>query len=190
MKKRRKIPLKNQSTKDLIQIALLTSMLSVASVFVIPIGPVPITLQVFFFLLIPALIGRLKGALTMCLYMLLGLIGFPVFAGGTGGFQSILSPAFGYIIGAILVSLVVGRLHKRSASTIEMLGTMFIGIIVLYIVGMSYQYFIMNQVLETAISWQTIIVTNVTAFLPIDMIKAFTAGLVYQRLEAVLVRTV
>ena len=190
MKKQRKIPLKNQSTKDLIQIALLTSMLSVASVFVIPIGPVPITLQVFFFLLIPALIGRMKGALTMSLYMLLGLIGFPVFAGGTGGFQSILSPAFGYIIGAILVSLVVGSLHKRSASTIEMLGTMFLGIVVLYIVGMSYQYFIMNQVLETSISWQTIILTNVTAFLPIDMIKAFTAGLVYQRLEAVLVRTV
>ncbi|WP_208559602.1 biotin transporter BioY [Marinilactibacillus kalidii] len=182
--------MKNYSTKDLMQIALLTSMLSVASVFIIPIGPVPITLQVFFFLLIPALVGKIKGALTITLYMILGLIGFPVFAGGSGGFQSLLSPAFGYIIGAIFVSLVVGRLHQKKASSIEIIGTMFVGIMVLYLIGMTYQFVIMNQVLGTAISWQSIMLTNLTAFLPIDMVKAFTAGIVYQRLEAVLPHTV
>lgn len=178
------------STKDLVQIAVLTSMLSVASIFVIPIGPVPITLQVFFFLLIPALVGRLKGALTILLYMLLGLIGFPVFAGGSGGFQSILSPTFGYIVGAVLVSLVVGRLHGKKSSSIQMISTMIVGILLLYVVGISYQYVIMNVYLQTPISWQAIILTNLTTFLPIDMVKAFTAGIVCRRLEGVMIRTV
>lgn len=182
--------MKKLSTKDLVQIAILTSMLSVASIFVIPIGPVPITLQVFFFLLIPALVGRLKGALTILLYMLLGLIGFPVFAGGSGGFQSILSPAFGYIVGAVLISLVVGRLHEKKASSVQVISTMMVGILLLYVVGITYQYVIMNVYLQTPISWQAIILTNLTTFLPIDMVKAFTAGIVCRRLAAVRVRTV
>lgn len=181
--------MKKLSTKDLVQIAVLTSMLSVASVFIIPVGPVPITLQVFFFLLIPALMGKFKGALTILLYMFLGLIGFPVFAGGSGGFQSILSPAFGYIIGAVLVSLVVGRLHRKKSSSMEMISTMMIGILLLYAIGISYQYVIMNIYLQTPITWQTIILTNITTFLPIDMVKAFTAGIVCRRLEGVLIRT-
>ncbi|WP_413527647.1 biotin transporter BioY [Marinilactibacillus psychrotolerans] len=181
--------MKKLSTKDLVQIAVLTSMLSVASVFAIPIGPIPITLQVFFFLLIPALMGRYKGALTILLYMLLGLIGFPVFAGGSGGFQSVLSPAFGYIIGAVLVSLVVGRLHEKRVSSMEVISTMIVGILLLYVVGITYQYVIMNVYLQTPISWQAIILTNITTFLPIDMVKAFAAGIVCRRLEAVLIRT-
>lgn len=189
MNKVKGIPLKRLSTKDLVQIALLTSMLSVASVFVIPIGPVPITLQVFFFLLIPALMGPFKGTLSILLYILLGLIGFPVFAGGSGGFQSILSPAFGYIIGAVFVSLIVGKLYQYKTSSLYRISTMFIGILVLYVVGVSYQYFIMNIYLQTPITLQTIFLTNLTTFLPIDMIKAFTAGIVCQRLESVLMRT-
>src|SRR5699024_6273824 len=107
--------MKSLSTKDFILMAMFAAMLAVASVFVIPIGPVPITLQVFFFLLIPSLLGAFKGLITISLYLILGLIGLPVFAGGTQGFQALLSPSFGYLIGSLAVALYLGRSEEHTS---------------------------------------------------------------------------
>lgn len=172
-------------TKDLILIGIFTAILSVASLFVIPIGPVPITLQSFFFLLIPALLGPLKGFLTIILYMILGLIGFPIFAGGVGGFQAFLSPSFGYIIGALFISILIGKIEKYAKSFIKMSTLMIIGIIILYLIGAAYQYILMNWVLNTPISLEIIILTNLIGFLPMDLLKAILASFVYVRLSSI-----
>lgn len=172
-------------TKDLILIGIFTAILSVASLFIIPIGPVPITLQTFFFLLIPALLGPSKGLLTIVLYMILGLIGFPVFAGGVGGFQALLSPSFGYIIGALFTSLFIGKIEKYAKSFIKMSILMLVSIIILYLIGAAYQYILMNGVLNTPISLEVIILTNLIGFLPMDLLKAILASFVYARLSAI-----
>lgn len=177
--------LKKLVTKDLLQISLFTAMLSVASVFVIPIGPVPITLQVFFFLLIPALLGAYKGALSILLYIILGLIGMPVFAGGSGGFQSVLSPSFGYIIGALFLAIFIGKAGEKEKRFLNMTGIMVVSILLLYTFGMSYQYILMNHVLSTPISWTTVLITNTTAFLPFDILKAIAASATYDRLRSI-----
>lgn len=177
--------MKKMKTKDLILIGIFTAILSIASIFIIPIGPVPITLQTFFFLLIPALLGPLKGFLTITLYMILGLIGFPVFAGGLGGFQSFLSPSFGYIIGALFISIFIGKIEKYAKSFTKMSILMLISIVILYLIGAAYQYVLMNGLLNTPISLEAIILTNLIGFLPMDLLKAVLASFVYIRLRAI-----
>lgn len=175
--------MRDLTIRDLIYIALFTALLSVASIVVIPIGPVPISLQVFFFLLIPALLGPMRGSLSISLYIILGLIGIPVFAGGSGGLQSFLSPSFGYLIGAVVVVVYVGHTVHSHQGFIRILIHMAIAILILYFFGVIYQYVIMNRVMNTAISLNTILFTNLTVFLPIDLIKAFFAASIYRRLD-------
>lgn len=177
--------MKQLSTRDLVQIALFTAMLSMGSVFALPIGPVPVTLQVFFFLLIPSLLGAVKGVTTIALYMLLGLIGMPVFAGGSGGLQSLFSPAFGYIIGALFVAMFLGKAVEKERHFLNMTGVMVMGILILYLFGMTYQYFIMNTVLGTPITWSAVLITNITTFFPIDIVKALAASTAYNRIRAI-----
>jgi biotin transport system substrate-specific component len=179
------IVLRKLETRDLTQIAIFTAMISICALFAIPIGPVPVTLQVFFFLLIPALLGSYKGTLCMALYVGLGLIGLPVFAGGSGGFQSVLSPSFGYLLGYILLAPLVGKLGEKNLPFLYTLLGMIVAIFLLYSIGMIYQYVIMNTVLSTPISWSTIFSMNFFTFLPLDLIKAFGAAVVYVRLREI-----
>lgn len=177
--------MKKLETRDMTQIAMFTAMISISALFAIPVGPVPVTLQVFFFLLIPALLGAYKGTLCMSLYVGLGLIGMPVFAGGSGGLQSILSPSFGYLLGYIILAPLVGKLGEKDLSFFHMLSGMTVVIFLLYGIGMSYQYVIMNNFLDSPITWAAILPTNLFTFLPVDLIKAFGAAVVYVRLREI-----
>lgn len=174
--------MKKPSAFDLTQIALSTALLAVSSIVVLPIGVIPITLQVFFFLFIPALLGPLKGLMTIILYIVMGLIGLPVFAGGSGGIGSILSPSFGYVLGALVVALIVGTGMKNYKSKLHTLGMMGVALGALYVIGMSYQYLVMNTVLQTPISIMSILSVNFTVFLPIDVLKLILAVGLYDRL--------
>ncbi|MCC5895342.1 MAG: biotin transporter BioY [Alkalibacterium sp.] len=174
--------MKKPSAYDLTQIALSTALLAVSSIVVLPIGVIPITLQVFFFLFIPALLGPLKGLMTIILYIIMGLIGLPVFAGGSGGIGSIMSPSFGYIIGALIVALIVGKGLLKHRNKLQTLGIMSIGLAALYAIGMSYQYVIMTVFLDTPISFMSILSVNFSVFLPIDLLKMVLAVGLYDRL--------
>ncbi|TFJ42781.1 hypothetical protein CKN73_04335 [Carnobacterium divergens] len=179
------------TTKDRIQIALCTALLSISSLIMIPIGPIPITLQVLFMILIPALLGAKKGMLTIGLYLVLGLIGFPVFAGGMGGLQSLLKPSFGYLIGGFVIAAMIGSVANKNASFKSLVTISVISIPVLYIIGISYAYFLMNIVLETPISLSVLITTSISVFLPLDIIKAIVASFLAVRIrKAVGIKTI
>ncbi|WP_051503671.1 biotin transporter BioY [Alkalibacterium sp. AK22] len=174
--------MKKPSTYDLTQIALSAALLAVSSIVIIPIGVIPITLQVFFFFLIPALLGPVKGLTTVLLYTFMGLIGLPVFAGGTGGLGSILSPSFGYILGAMPVAWLVGSGLLKNKGKWYTLGLMGAGLAVLYGIGMAYQYVIMHNVLDTPVTFWSILSMNMTVFLPVDAVKLLFAAGLYTRL--------
>lgn len=171
------------TTNDLTQIALSTAFLAVASLVIIPVGLVPITLQVVFFLLIPAILGPIKSMTVIGLYTLTGLIGLPVFAGGVGGIGQFLSPSFGYILGALPVGWFIGNAVKPSKSKLQTGLIMMIGIVLLYTIGIAYQYGLLNGVLDTPVALSAILKTNLTIFLPIDSLKVIVAVLVYDRLK-------
>jgi len=82
--------------------------------FPLSFSPVPIVLQNFFVLLSGLLLGAWYAALSVLLYLFLGSIGLPVFAGGAGGIAHLLGPTGGYLIGFFFSALFVGVISSLS----------------------------------------------------------------------------
>ena len=105
-----------KKSKFLIRITLtaLFAALTAAGTFVaIPIGPVPIVLQNMFAVLSGLILGPVLGGASVALYLLAGILNFPVFAGGTGGIARLLGPTGGYLLGYLLSALVGGLILGR-----------------------------------------------------------------------------
>jgi biotin transport system substrate-specific component len=81
---------------------------------VIPIEPVPITLQTLFVLLAGAAIGPRWGSLSQLLYVGLGLFGLPLYAGGAHGLAVLTGPTGGYLLSFLVAPLVVASMLRRS----------------------------------------------------------------------------
>lgn len=79
----------------------------------VSLGPVPITMQTFAVLLAGAALGARRGFYANVLYLAVGAIGVPVFAGGAAGFAPFAGPTVGYLVGFPLGAFVVGLLVKR-----------------------------------------------------------------------------
>ena len=95
--------------------AIGAAILAVLSQFTISIGPIPITLQTFVIGLIATIFKPREAVLSVFIYLLLGAIGLPVFAGGSGGFQSLFGPSAGYLWFFLPFALVTSSLtHKDS----------------------------------------------------------------------------
>src|SRR5689334_22502878 len=84
--------------------------------FRLPWTPVPVTLQVFAVLMSGLMLGRKLGALAQLEYLVIGLMGAPVFAGFTGGPAALLGPSGGYLPGFVLGAYFAGLVWERSRS--------------------------------------------------------------------------
>ena len=105
------IPSSAFSTRDLVLIPLFAALFSIGAFIKIPIGLVPASLQTIFVLLAGMLLGARRGALAVLLYLLLGLIGLPVFTAG-GGPGYILHPTFGYLLGMLPAAWLAGKFRR------------------------------------------------------------------------------
>ena len=90
-----------------------------AAQLVIPIWPVPITGQTLAVLLVGSALGAVRGAVSLAMYALVGLLGLPVFApqddgSHLTGFAALAAPSFGYIVGFILSAARVGWIAERA----------------------------------------------------------------------------
>lgn len=96
-------------------VAVFAALIVVAAVLPgIPIGSlgVPITLQTLAVMLAGLCLGPVRGALAVLLYLVLGLVGLPVFSGGRSGLQVLTTPSAGYLIGFVLAAFVVGLVAR------------------------------------------------------------------------------
>jgi biotin transport system substrate-specific component len=119
--------------------SLLLSLLARLSIPV-PFSPVPITGQTFGILFLGAVLGSRIGTLSVIMYISEGLMGLPVFAGGTMGFLYLLGPTGGYLIGFIPAVYLVGYFSERNW-TIKFtttLITMLLGTSVIFFFGISW----------------------------------------------------
>ena len=105
----------------------------------LPWTPVPVTGQTFAVLMAGIVLGRYWGGISQALYVAIGLIGVPWFAGMSGGSAALLCASGGYLIGFILMSLFLGHFtdkYIRARSFTSMLGLMFVAnFIMLYVPG-------------------------------------------------------
>lgn len=162
--------------KNLIQlcfVSLLAAILCVLSPISIPIGPVPISLGSFAVYLAASTVNRRVGTLAVLLYILLGMVGLPVFTGWTGGLAKLAGPTGGYIVGYLFLAYFAGLLidkleqHRWIFPLALLLGT-----VLLYAFGTAWYCIQSGTGVLSALS------VTVLPFLPGDAFKIVLANLV------------
>ncbi|MGL4913992.1 MAG: biotin transporter BioY [Romboutsia sp.] len=130
-------------TKDLSMVALFASLTAIGAFIRIPLPYVPFTLQFMFCAFSGILLGSKLGMLSQLLYVGIGLMGMPVFTQG-GGPSYILQPTFGYLIGFIVASFVIGKLteNKKELNIKNILLAVLAGLFFVYLIGVPYLYII------------------------------------------------
>ncbi|GAB4504586.1 MAG: biotin transporter BioY [Anaerolineales bacterium] len=169
----RLLPRASARLRDLVLIlagALFTAALAQIK---IPLSftPVPLTGQTFAVLLTGAALGSQRGAASLILYLLLGGLGLPFFAGGQGGLAYLLGPTFGYLLGFALAAWLVGRLteHGLERSLQTSLLPFLAGTAVIYFCGAGW--------LALSLGVQKALLFGVLPFIIGDMIKIALAGI-------------
>jgi biotin transport system substrate-specific component len=117
---------------------LFTGLTVVGANIVIPIQPVPITLQTLFVLLAGAAIGRGWGSLSQVLYVGLGALGLPFFAGGASGVLAIAGPTGGYLLSFHVAPFVVAVMLRRSSSLAWQVVTFSTATVVIFFIGVAH----------------------------------------------------
>lgn len=171
----------NNRTKNMVLVSLFAALTAIGAYLEIPTQPVPFTLQILFCMYAGVLLGGKLGALSQIVYVIMGLIGLPVFAGGAGGFHHIFSPTFGYLIGFILCAFVVGKISenisrgKERTILVSFLIKIFlatiVGLAVVYALGVPYLYLIINFYLGKSMSFQGALKAGFYPFIVQDLIK-------------------
>lgn len=157
--------------------AAFTGLIALVSWISIPFVPVPFTLQTLFVLLSGAVMKR-YAFLPTGLYVLMGLLGIPVFHSGSAGLGILLGPTGGYILGFIPGAFITGTLYERRERAARVTGIV-LGDGIIFLCGMSWLG------LSTGISWSAALVVGVLPFIPGDVVKGYAVWLIGERLERV-----
>ena len=167
------------SLREMILCALFVALVAAGAFIRIPVGTDVYTLQFLFTLLAGLLLGARLGATAVAAYILLGLVGVPVFASG-GGPGYILQPTFGYLIGFVLQAWYCGAASRRLASRSfrNLLAVNGVGMAVVYVVGISYFYFVSNYIIDAPIAvWPVIFYCGILQIVPDFLLCVAAAGL-------------
>lgn len=174
------------STQDMVLCGVFTTLIAIGAFIKVPVPVVPFTLQFLFTMLAGLLLGGRKGALSVGVYILLGLVGLPIFAEG-GGFWYILKPSFGYLLGFMLAADVTGRMVERKGrlSTGWVMAVNFLGLFIVYAAGMIYYYVICNYVIDTPIALGPLFLYCFVLAVPGDICLCILAAILTVRVKPV-----
>lgn len=187
--KRRTAAYRKISAQDMALCAVFTTLTAVGAFIRVPVPVVPFTLQFFFTMLAGLLLGGRKGALSVGVYILLGLVGLPVFAQG-GGFWYILKPSFGYLLGFMLAAYVTGsmverRKRRKKLVTGWVMAVNFLGLLIVYGIGMVYYYVVCNYVIDTPIAMGPLFLYCFVLAVPGDICLCILAAILTVRVKPV-----
>ena len=171
--------MKKLKLRELILCALFIALITVGTFVRIPVGTDVYTLQFLFTLLAGLMLGARLGALAVAAYIALGLIGVPVFASG-GGPAYVLQPTFGYLLGFVLQAWFCGRFSRKvqAVSFRSLLAVNFCGMVIVYIIGISWFYLFSNYVVSAPIAlWAAIFYCGVLQAEPDFLLCMAAAGL-------------
>lgn len=173
----------NNRTKMITLCALFTAFTAICSQIQIPLPMVPINLALFSIHLAAILLGGKYGTFSILAYLLLGLIGIPVFAGFTGGVGVLFGKTGGYIIGFILdVPVIALILRGKKASFPKLCLAMIAGTLTCYAFGTVWFMFLTKMNLWTSLLYCVI------PFLPGDAVKIILCAVTAPKLEKALNR--
>ncbi len=134
-----------------------------------PFSPVPFTGQTFAVVLAAGVLGSVRGVLSMLLYLVVGAVGLPWFAGGSSGAAA---PSFGYIVGFVAAAAVIGQLAERGATRtpVRTVVVMVVGNLAIYAVGVTWLKY------AVPFDWSTALSKGMVPFLVGDGLKILLAA--------------
>lgn len=161
------------STRQLALIGIMSAVICILGPLSLPIGLVPISLTnlVIYFSLYA--LGQKKGTISYVVYLLIGLVGLPVFSGFSGGFVKLAGPTGGYLIGFIFMAFISGIFIDRFSSKIYIcIFGMILGTVITYLFGTAWLAYVAKMPFNTALY------AGVIPFIPGDLIKIIIAALI------------
>jgi biotin transport system substrate-specific component len=172
----------NMKTNELtnaVLACLFAALISIGAYIAIPLPgtPIPIVLQNMFIMLAALLLGPWWGLLAVAFYLLFGILGMPVFSGGTGGIAKLIGPTGGYLIGFIPAVVVMGWIGRKGRRTFPAnMVACVAGMVIVYIFGVVR----LKTVLDAG--WGQSLAAGLYPFIIGDIIKIILASLLTPRL--------
>jgi biotin transport system substrate-specific component len=176
--------MKKLKIKDLCIMAISLAIIIVASKINIQIGPIPLTLQTFSVFIVSLLLGSFKAFIVFLVYIILGLIGIPVFSSG-GGIAYIYMPSFGFIIGFLLSAPIIGIASKSNKFYLKYILSM-VGLLIINVCGVSYMYIIFNYYKGVNKDLLNILQIGVLPFIIKDIFTVILSCIIYSRLKVII----
>lgn len=165
--------------RTMIHASMFGALTAIGAFIVIPVQPVPFTLQTFFTALAGALLGGRAGGMSQIVYVILGCIGLPVFAAGKAGVGVLFGPTGGYLIGFIIGAYVIGKIvdMKPQAGFVWIAMSILAGDLIIYSLG------VLQLMLIAQISLVKALAAGAVPFLFPEIIKLLAASLLAGRLR-------
>ncbi|MGL5255888.1 MAG: biotin transporter BioY [Proteocatella sp.] len=178
---------KRISTKEMIICSIFAALIAIGAFIKIPVPYVPFTMQLMFTTLAGVLLGANLGAVSVGVYLAIGLIGIPVFTKG-GGIGYIFQPTFGYLIGFMIGAYVTGKIVEKyeKPSFMNILFAGLSGLSIVYLAGVPYFYFISNLVINNPIGAKAIMMYGFIMCLPGDIFTCIVCALLGKKLVPIL----
>jgi biotin transport system substrate-specific component len=138
----------------------------------LPFTPVPITGQTFAVVFVGASLGAVRGTASLMLYLLLGVLGAPIYAHHDHGWSVITGASGGYIVGFVLAAAVTGWLAERNwdKTLPSAIAAMLTGNVIIYLVGLPWLAVVLNTNLEKTLEY------GLYPFVPGDIFKLYLAA--------------
>lgn len=174
------------SIKRLTNISILTTLMIVFTLIVpsIPvlIINVNVTLQTFIVMLTGLLLRPIDAFLSILIYVLIGTLGIPVYSGYNSGIGTILGPTGGFILSFPPISYIISVLKSKNNIIINLIITIFCGIILTYICGILWLSLYLEQSLGK-------IIYAMLIFIPFDLLKCILATIIGFKLNIISINT-
>lgn len=169
-------------TYDIVYIAVFTVLMAICSWISIPLT-VPVTLQTFGVFMAVNVLGGKRGTMAVLVYILLGAVGIPVFAGFTSGIGVILGSTGGYIVGFLVSALVMWLIEKYfGRKPVVQIVSMVLGLVVCYAFGTAW-FMVVYARTAGAVELMTVLGWCVIPFVIPDLVKIALAFVVSGRIR-------
>ncbi|WP_127160875.1 biotin transporter BioY [Veillonella sp. VA137] len=177
------------SARQITMTALFVALVAVGAFIKIPIPYLPFTLQLLFTTLAGLILGSRLGGMSVVMYLILGLVGVPIFTEG-GGLMYVVKPTFGYLLGFAIGAFVAGRMVETSVILTfkRLLAASFVNLAIVYGVGMIYLYEIKDLYLEKPIGLDVLFIYCFALPVIPDIFLCILAAVIAKRLLPILKR--
>lgn len=175
--------MKKQTIYQLTTCALMTALMCILGPMSIPIGPIPVSLTNFVIFFSVYLLGMRDGTISYLVYLLLGVVGLPVFSGYQGGLGKLAGPTGGYLVGFIFTALISGFIIERfHAHTVIIILGMMAAMLAAYLCCIIWFVF------QTQCDIWYAFTTCVFPFILIDIIKILIVNTIAKTIRNALIK--